>query len=154
MDVFPLLLPLFVIPGADALAPVDVLTDGDVVAFDQAAGPGPAIAMGEVATLHYSLSQDGGKELADSLRRGLPFSVFVDGTVNASLVVDAVQGMRLGGTRVVLLPSSRLAPSDGPLLPREAELVLTLRLVAIGKPKGPKVDSNDAGRTQGAMEIP
>ena len=49
MDVFPLLLPFFVVPGIDALPPTDLYVDGDVVAFDQELGSGQLAGPGEVA---------------------------------------------------------------------------------------------------------
>jgi len=131
MDVIPLLLPLFVMPGADQLAPVDVYTDGEAFLVDGATGDGHPLQDGNIATVQFTLVIEGGKEVANTLTRGLSYSLLVTGTPDGTPLVDALQGMRVGGERTMLFPCERMSSTFGPMPPKDSRMVMWVRLVAV-----------------------
>jgi FKBP-type peptidyl-prolyl cis-trans isomerase len=137
MDVIPLLLPLFVVPGVGALTSVDVMTDGEVTYVDSIAGLGRAVEDGDIATIHFVLDMEGGKELANTSTRGLPYSLQIQGTESDSPLVEALQGMRVGGERTMVFPSGRMPFPDDPMFLKDGQLVLDIRLLAVRKVPSP-----------------
>lgn len=136
MEVLPLLLPLFIVPGIDAFDPMDAYTDGETFLAVKAPGDGRFLKDGEVATVQFTLAVDGGKELANTAARGLSYSLVLQGTGDGSPLVEALQGMRVGGERVMLFPSQRMPSTTDPVAPKDAQLVLWVRLVAVRSPSG------------------
>jgi|GEM_PF-4739737 len=151
--VVPLLLPFFILPGWESLKSVEVKNVNNTWVLDRKAGAGPQIEAGDFVTVHYSLASDGGEELANTTRVGLPFSFHLDGTDADSLLVQAVEGMRRGGTRLLISSGDRLARGKNPIASSDSQLILTVRVVASKASKVAKVDSKDAGRTERALEI-
>lgn len=137
MEAISLLLPLFFLPGADALQPVDIYTDGELLMTESSSGEGRAVVEGDVATVHFVLQADGGKELANTALRGMPFSVAIPGTESPSALVETLKGMKVGGIRTMFFPSDRPWPAHDSFPSKHAQLVLTVRLVALNRPPKP-----------------
>jgi len=131
MDVIPLLLPLFMFPGADSFAPVDVYTDGEAVMVNGVVGDGRPLKDGEIATVQFTLGVDGGKELANTAARGLSYSLQMQGTDGGTPLVEALQGMRVGDERTMIFPSQRMTVTTDPVAPKDSQLVLWVRLIGV-----------------------
>ncbi|AIE87744.1 FKBP-type peptidyl-prolyl cis-trans isomerase [Fimbriimonas ginsengisoli Gsoil 348] len=110
------------------MSPVDVMTDGETLLVDRSVGEGLPVEAGEIATIHYALVEEGGKELADTTLRGLPFAFKV---ASSTPLVDLLEGMRAGGERTVYMSSNLLRSAETNLLPRDTDLVLNIRLVSV-----------------------
>lgn len=139
MDVIPLLLPLFVLPGSDALTPVDVYSDGQTLMVEGTTGPGQVAQAGDIATIHLTLRVDGGKEIANTTSRGLPYALVLPefdavGTSNGSPLVEALQGMRVGSERTLYYSSVHGMMVEDPETPKVEPYILTIRLISVRKP--------------------
>jgi FKBP-type peptidyl-prolyl cis-trans isomerase len=98
---------------------------------DLVIGDGPAVVAGDRVTLAFVVSTDA-KEIANSERRGLPFSMTLDGP-GADPVLSAVTaGMAVGGHRRAFV-SSDLYGRRG-LVPPGVLLRVEVRLLAVRPP--------------------
>ena len=110
---------------------------GGVKARTLQAGSGPVAEPGQVATVHVIgwLDSDGtrGRELFNSRKQGKPVSFVVgdDGVMPAWNV--AVQNMRPGGKRMLLIPPAMGYGAKGVdgLVPANAPLMFQIELVAV-----------------------
>lgn len=156
-NVVPLLLPLFFLPGWRSLKSVDVNVQGESWVVDSKQGTGKNLIPGDQVTLHYVLTELGGMEIANTVKTGLPYSFRLesrpDGTDKGNPIVQALGGMRNGGTRVVVLPGDRFTSASGGLVPKGSTVVLTLRVLASETEKWAKVESTNAGRIKRALEV-
>lgn len=130
MDPLPILLPLFLVPGIETIEPAFLYTDGEAVMMDSTVGTGAVAGNGDVVSVHYVLREMGGKEIANSVLRGLPFSFVLD---DKSLLGDFVKGMHVGGLREVTLPAERLGMPEL-IGPKVGTCSLSLRLLTVRHP--------------------
>lgn len=106
----------------------------------------PRAELGDRVTIHFQASLLDGRSLADSERRGLPYS-FVVGSEPSVRPFDAlVRGMAVGEEKVAEVPEGDAYGAEGvpPIVPPHASLKVRLRLLRLVKPAAPVVDSRDA----------
>ena len=102
---------------------------------DTVVGSGPEAAAGRHVTVHYTgwLHEDGerGRKFDSSKDRGDPF----DFPLGAGMVIrgwdEGVQGMKVGGTRVLLIPPQLGygARGAGGVIPPNATLIFDVELL-------------------------
>jgi peptidylprolyl isomerase len=108
---------------------------------DQKVGEGPEAKPGDKARVHYTgrLLKTGVK-FDSSKDRGTPF----DFVIGQSAVIqgwhDGVPGMKVGGTRKLIIPARLAYGRDGrkPVIPPDADLEFEITLVEIVKQEPPK----------------
>lgn len=84
-------------------------------------GTGPSVTTGQRVTVHLQVSDQNGREYANTKKRGLPYSfVLSEGVMDP--VSEWVSGMKVGGQRRVSLspeasaPFAQIVPSNTPLV--------------------------------------
>ena len=103
---------------------------------DTVEGDGPAATAGSEVQVHYTgwLFQDGqqGRKFDSSKDRGDPFSFHLGGGEVIRGWDEGVQGMRVGGTRVLLIPPQLGygARGAGGVIPPNATLKFEVELLA------------------------
>ena len=97
-------------------------------------GAGPSAQAGDVVTFHFMVRTADGKELANTRKRGMPFTVRLDD--ENPFWLTAVQGLQAGGKARLRANSSLFFGKEGalPIVPPETDLVAELVLVKIKKP--------------------
>jgi hypothetical protein len=95
-------------------------------------GGGPPLQSGDRYTVTYRVGILGGKELANSDLRGLPFSKEL-GDGHDGYFDRWVQGMSVGGMREILIDSEHIPVVLRNSLPAKTDVTVTLRLVAFKK---------------------
>lgn len=131
------LLPLVIAASApQAVAPV--LMPGGTRVTDTRVGTGAVAEVGRPVAVHYTgwLYSGGlkGTQFNSSRARDQPF-VFTIGTGEVILGWDeGVVGMRVGGTRTLIVPPEAGYGSDGagPDIPPGAMLIFEVELIAVG----------------------
>ena len=120
-----------------AANPVFETLEGGMKARTLAEGTGPAAQVGQVATIQFVawLDESGvrGRELYSTYREARPVS-FVVGTDKVMPAWNAaVQGMKPGGKRMLLVPAAMGYGADGVegLVPADAPLVFQIELVKV-----------------------
>mgnify|MGYP000935198444 CR=1 FL=1 len=95
-------------------------------------GSGNAVAVGDRVTIHFLAATPEGNELANSRKRGLPFT-FVVTAEPYDLLSRAAIGMRPGGIRLAAFPPERAFGQTGlvPIVPPNATLHLTVNLIQV-----------------------
>lgn len=95
-------------------------------------GTGAAVVVGDRVTVHFLVATPAGEELANSRKRGLPFSFVVTAEPN-DLLSRVIVGMKSGGTRFASLPPERAFGASGliPIVPPNATLEVTLSVVSV-----------------------
>lgn len=114
--------------GLPAQSVAPELSEPAVMTQTLAEGTGLAATAGDRVTVHFVVRTVEGKELANSQKRGMPFTVDLDAA--ESFWLFAIDGMRLDGRRLIRANSSQFFGRSGvsPIVPSdtwiEAELVL------------------------------
>lgn len=106
----------------------------------------PRVDLGDRVTIHFTASLLDGRTLADTERRGLPYT-FVVGIEPLIRPFDLlVRGMAVGDEKVVEVTADEAYGADGvpPIVPPSASLKVRIRLLRIVGPSPPKVESRDA----------
>jgi FKBP-type peptidyl-prolyl cis-trans isomerase len=105
---------------------------GQLQSQDLVIGTGGLVATGDIATVHYLGRLQNGTTF-DTSRNGQPFQF----RVGAGQVIQGwdrgVPGMRIGGTRRLIIPPSLAYGSQGrpPQIPGNATLTFDIELLAI-----------------------
>ncbi|MBX3118815.1 MAG: FKBP-type peptidyl-prolyl cis-trans isomerase [Fimbriimonadaceae bacterium] len=84
------------LPSADLLNPKVTITE-------VRPGSGRSIQPGDLVTIHFQVETAEGRELANTHKRGLPYSI--EFRVGDSFWATMLSGMRAGGERRLMLPS-------------------------------------------------
>ena len=97
-------------------------------------GVGTPAGPGDRVTFHFVVRTLDGKELANSQKRGLPYSVVLDG--RASFWSSALKGMRRGGTSRIQANSSAFFGNEGvlPIVPPHTMIEAELSLLSVRRP--------------------
>jgi len=105
---------------------------GTLVVEDLVVGTGPAVAVGNVATVHYVGTFQDGTRFDSSYDRGEPFSFRIGvGQVIAGWD-QGVPGMQVGGKRRLTIPPSLAYGSQGRgAIPPNSTLVFEIELLSI-----------------------
>lgn len=115
-----------------ALAPGDFGPPPIVVEFLHP-GTGVAAGAGDRVTVHFVVRNLEGRELANSLKRGMPFTVELDGM--GSFWSTALDGLREGGKSRLKANTSVFFGKKGvlPIIPSDIEIEADLTVVKIQK---------------------
>ncbi|MDR3688572.1 MAG: FKBP-type peptidyl-prolyl cis-trans isomerase [Fimbriimonas sp.] len=135
-------------PQADVRAPNGVVVSDDHI------GGGKLLEAGDKITIQYRVWDSLNREIANSTKRGLPYTLIVGMRNSDPLVSVALPGMRAGGIRTVSVPAEYFPDGIGGIVPARTDLHLWINVIA-AKAQGPaKVESANAERTQGTLEVP
>ncbi|MCC7435301.1 MAG: FKBP-type peptidyl-prolyl cis-trans isomerase [Methanoregulaceae archaeon] len=95
-------------------------------------GSGNGVVVGDRVTIHFLATTPEGNELANSRKRGLPYT-FVVTAEPYDLLSRAAIGMRPGGIRLASFPPERAFGQTGlvPIVPPNATLQLTVNLIQV-----------------------
>lgn len=95
-------------------------------------GSGAAVVAGDRVTIHFLVSTSTQSELANTRKRGLPYSFVVTAEPN-DLLSRVCLGMRPGGIRFATVPPGRAFGAAGlvPIIPTNATLELTVNLIQV-----------------------
>jgi peptidylprolyl isomerase len=105
-----------------------------LVVKDLKEGTGPPVQAGQTATVQYvGVNFDGGKQFDASWDRGEPFSFAVGGGQVIPGWDQGVQGMKVGGRRLLVIPPDLGYGPDGqpPVIKPNETLVFVIDLLAI-----------------------
>ena len=111
----------------------EVTTSTGLQYIDLTIGTGAAAQAGQTVTVHYSGWLESGKKFDSSVDRGEPFS-FPLGTGRVIKGWDeGVQGMKVGGKRKLIIPSSLGygARGAGGAIPPHATLIFEVELLGV-----------------------
>lgn len=121
--------------GTDVVDPNTVTTDSGLQYLDRKIGTGASPVQGDTVAVHYTGTLENGTKFDSSLDRGAPF-VFVVGTgAVISGWDEGILGMREGGVRRLIVPSSLGygARSVGSI-PPHSTLIFDLELIEVKQP--------------------
>lgn len=104
-----------------------------VQVFDVSSGTGTPIEPGALVTLHFRVWNESGKELADTRKRGLTFTIPAPERGGSVFWKSALRGLRSGGRREVVLPAHLAYGSEAvaPVLPPSGFIRAEVEVVAV-----------------------
>lgn len=104
-----------------------------VQVVDLRVGSGTVVEPGALVTLHFRVWNETGRELADTRKRGLPFTIPAPEPGTSVFWESALRGLRSGGRREVLLPAHLAYASEAlaPVLPTSGFLRAEVEVVAV-----------------------
>jgi hypothetical protein len=140
LESFSLLAALVMLPGVDALAPMDVGFSVSGIVVDDQIGEGPELAPKGLATFHYEIVDGSGKVLASSERRGLPFTASPSGTGTEEALLTAMVGVRVGGRRRLLTDADALGVAGEFFIPAGTPLEVRVRVLNVRTIENAMVD--------------
>ncbi len=115
----------------DDFTPVDAVPE--LVSEDRKPGTGAVVESGDTVTCHYTGAvAKTGEVFQSSHDFGKPISFPLDGVIAGW--TEGVPGMKVGGTRRLLIPAAKAygsTPPYGSGIPANADLVFDIDLVAI-----------------------
>ena len=96
-------------------------------------GDGPTAESGQTVSVHYTGWLTDGSKFDSSLDRGQPFSFPLGGGRVIRGWDEGVKGMRVGGTRRLIIPSALGYGERGfpPVIPPNATLVFEVKLLSV-----------------------
>lgn len=112
----------------------EMMTDSGLKYEDLVEGDGDVAEAGQKVTVHYTGWLTDGTKFDSSKDRNMPF----DFNLGAGMVIrgwdEGVQGMRVGGTRKLTIPSQLGygAHGAGGVIPPNATLVFDVELLSVG----------------------
>jgi FKBP-type peptidyl-prolyl cis-trans isomerase len=117
----------------------DMITTPSGLMYEELAeGSGKAAEAGDHVYTHYVLCSPDGQELDSSLApdRGVPLDFDLDAREMIQGFDEGVQGMKVGGRRILVLPAELAYGQQGrPGIPPGAELIFHVQLMSIGTPE-------------------
>jgi hypothetical protein len=118
-------------------APVQWLPGLNAIAFTVRPGVGEPVPAGKKVTLEFEVYDEGGKELASTAKRGMPFSLVVGRPPFEPALSMVTDGVRYGEHRIAFcLSDEAYVGRDAPtIVPKAKPLVFLLR-VAMPPPAG------------------
>ena len=111
----------------------EITTSSGLQYIDLKVGTGAAAQAGQTVSVHYTGWLENGKKFDSSVDRGQPFSF----PLGAGRVIkgwdEGVQGMRVGGKRKLMIPSSLGygARGAGGVIPPNAALIFEVELLGV-----------------------
>ena len=109
----------------------EITTSSGLQYIDQKVGAGATAQAGQTVIVHYTGWLENGKKFDSSVDRGQPFSF----PLGAGRVIkgwdEGVQGMKVGGKRKLIIPSSLGygARGAGGVIPPNATLIFEVELI-------------------------
>jgi peptidylprolyl isomerase len=116
-------------PGSPpvTIAPMDKLEIQDL-----RVGTGSAVKAGDTVVVHYTGTLTNGKKFDSSLDRGQPFSTKIGTGQVISGWDQGIPGMKVGGTRRLLIPSALgYGSRDMGNIPPDSDLIFEVELLEI-----------------------
>lgn len=115
---------------APAVAPVLSAPNPSVAITELRPGSGRAIQPGDLVTVHFQVETADGKEIANTHKRGLPYSV--EFRMGESFWSAMLTGMRAGGERKVSLQSDLFFGEGGVtgIVPSGTMLMATVKVIS------------------------
>jgi FKBP-type peptidyl-prolyl cis-trans isomerase len=110
-----------------------IMTSSGLQYIDLKTGTGATAQAGQTVTVHYTGWLENGKKFDSSVDRGQPFSF----PLGAGRVIkgwdEGVQGMKVGGTRKLIIPSilGYGARGAGGVIPPNATLIFEVELIGV-----------------------
>lgn len=96
-----------------------------------------AAQQGDLVTFHFIVVDPSGKEVANTERRGLPYSIVLGARPASAVWADALLGLKPGEERVVMLDSSRFGPAGvPPIVAPSMTLTARVRVLSISAVAG------------------
>jgi|GEM_PF-3637144 len=98
---------------------------------DKLAGWGEPVKDGDVVEIQFVVTKSTGERLADSKKRGLPYTFKIGAAGNDPLLDMVVKGMRVGGVRTGTVEARDAYGPDGmlPAIKPDDSLLVTVTLV-------------------------
>ncbi len=124
------------------------------VNVDLRVGQGKLVEDGDKVTIQYRVWDPNKKELANSMKRGMPYTLVFGGRNSDPLVSVTLAGMHVGGSRYTVLPAEQLPGGIGSIVPANTDLTIWVHVIAAKALNTAKVESSNAERAQGAVEVP
>jgi|GEM_PF-6923783 len=90
------------------------LDQSDVSVVSSKGGTGSPAKAGDVVTVDYQIEDEGGKEIANSERRGMPSTLELGAPTSDALLAAAAMGAKEGEERYVVLFVNDWYPEAGP----------------------------------------
>ena len=110
-----------------------ITTKSGLKYIDVVVGKGAVAKLGQSVKVHYTGTFPGGKKFDASRDHGGPFEFQIGGRVIAGWN-EGVQGMKVGGTRKLIVPGNLAYGPDGrDGIPPNATLLFTIELLEIAK---------------------
>lgn len=99
-------------------------------------GSGIEAARGDRVTVHIQAETTDGREIADTVKRGLGFTFVIGRGDEMPFLSPGVAGMAVGGVRRIDVPAALAAGQRGnvPVIPPDTALIVTVRLVKVVQP--------------------
>ncbi len=109
------------------------VTDSGLQIIEVEVGTGDEAQAGQTVSVHYTGWLADGTKFDSSLDRGEPLSFTLGAGQMIAGFDEGVAGMRVGGTRRLIIPSALAYGSQGrpPVIPADAELTFDVQLVAL-----------------------
>jgi len=100
-------------------------------------GKGATAQSGQIATVQFEVSDKNGKELANTRKRGLPYSFAIGGIQTAPFWSLGLLGMKVGGQRILSAKPGAAYGPDGvpPVVAPNSDLVIKIELVELKSAK-------------------
>jgi FKBP-type peptidyl-prolyl cis-trans isomerase len=101
---------------------------------DKPAGSGPPSKKGDIVTIQFLVTKKGGPDLADSKKRGLPYTFRIGDAGNDPLLDLVVKGMKIGAVRTAtVLGKDAYGPGGAPpVISANDTLIVTITLLRRG----------------------
>ena len=149
-SLFPLAI-FFAAPQEPQMPPKDVR---EPINVDLRIGQGKILEEGDQVTIQYRVCGAFKKELANSMKRGMPFTLIFGGRNSDPLVSVTLAGMHVGGSRYTVLPAESLPDGIGSIVPAKTDLTIWVHVIEAKASSVSKVESPHVERAQGAVEVP
>ena len=96
-------------------------------------GSGPAVQVGDLVTVNFEVRTKAGKELAGTVKRGLPYTFVLGAKGQPAMWTQALRGLGEGGERQITVPPGLAFGAAGvpSIVPRGASLTVHVWLVRI-----------------------
>jgi len=134
-------------------------------------GSGKLIEDGDKVVIQYRVWDVNGRELADTSKRGMPFTMVIGQRNSDKLLTVALAGMHAKGVRTADIPAELVPAGLGSVIPANSDLHIWIFAVAAkpasapdtatqgGRPvkiapKPAKVESKHVERTKGTVQVP
>ncbi len=136
MTTIPLLILFSFLPGVWDLEPMDLSIGEGVIAIDSVSGTGESPRPGDLLTLSYQVEDGLGRQIANSDRRGLLYTIAYGEPGGDPLLTTALEGMRAGGERSTWFGREAIGTSAGDLIPPNTEILVRLKLLTVTRRLG------------------
>lgn len=126
-----------VVTGPVVCAEEEVVTESGLRVEDLECGEGEEATTGDVVTVHYVGTFEDGTQFDASRDHGQPFSFRLGGGDVIAGWDEGVQGMQVGGTRMLTIPPDLGygAAGAGDVIPPNATLIFEVELLGIEEPQ-------------------